>query len=150
MLCEQRSQGQAVSTSKHGSVCAQGCCHSQGTSGQDPREVPPGKQELLWTAPGHHKHRWTRSRTWGASIQRDSSPHRWVTAPISTSGSPTEVCVKAVAVPRLIKGIKVLGDRTEVHGSVASRKPLVLFHSRNGFKWQDLLAQPEVNFHTNT
>lgn len=41
MFSNQRSQGQAVSTSKHGRVCAQGCRHrprtpGEGTSGQDP------------------------------------------------------------------------------------------------------------------
>lgn len=59
MFSNQRSQGQAVSTSKHGPVCAQGCCHrpstpGEGTSGQASGEEPLGKQEPLWATPRHH------------------------------------------------------------------------------------------------
>lgn len=57
LFSNQRSQRQAVSTSKHGSVRARGCCHclsaQRGTLEQGVREEPLGKQELFWTAMGH-------------------------------------------------------------------------------------------------
>lgn len=87
-------------------VCAQGSCHREGTSGQDPAEHPPGKQEPLWPPtelPGHG----------------GTSPPTPPTGQSAQAGTSAEVCVKAAAASKLIgKRLKVFGDRmTEAHRS---------------------------------
>ena len=141
MFSNQHSQAQAVSTSKHGRVCAQGCCRrpstpGKGTSGQGPGEAPLGKQEPFRMATGHHG-RCQSPRGWGHGGCLLPGPPGSSSPPAPPPGHGSDqrkqgVPPKRVPRPQLSpreigRGLKVFGDRmTEVHGSLAcitSRKP---------------------------
>lgn len=136
MFSNQRSQGQAVSTSKHGRVCAQGCRHrprtpGEGTSGQDPKRCH-------WA----NKSRFGEPQATTGGVPPSRPPREQLPSCPNKSrlrsaqaGSPPQIKV-------IGRGLKASGGRMRGHVlALPAESPAVVFHSRIDFRGQDLLAQ---------
>lgn len=150
MFPNQCSQGQAVSASKHGRVCAQGCCHRprRGHLGTGPRRRATGQ---TGAALDSHRPPWALleplgpgTPCGGASLQNPPGasllpPPQQVRAPISTGREPHHSVCQGHSCPQVKvtgRGLKAFGDRMRytghLHALPAESLP-VLFHNRNGF-----------------